>query len=174
MNDADGSGTDTGCSASTPFCVLKDGSDPLYYQAGNVCVSRLSESWCTDKWLALSDNQLVALSTNGNRIGQYCLVYKGGPSSACNYYAMGKTSNGYNGVPRTTPDDLGTGCIDEDGGFCYMQDSRYNLTAAERIAMCSSNVFANAAAHMRHGVRNAHRYCMDEGKPLPCDIFNKK
>jgi len=120
---------------------------------------------CTETptdWCALleeSDDDLYALGL-AKEIGTYCHIQESHGGTACNYYVKGRPSDvGANGVPLTDI-GLGTGCVDEDGGFCFFQNPSYPLTQAERDSMCTVSHVANAAAQLRYGIRNG--LCMDD------------
>lgn len=113
-------------------------------------------------YLRMSDEKLFAFQNPSNKIGGKCYVQKSRRPSACNYYVKAErsTSSGYKGWPRTRSGDRGTGCVkDRGGGFCYFKSTTYDLTTVERNSMCSGNVKANAAAQLRHAIRNGKCGC---------------
>ena len=123
---------------------------------------------CTEKSTStcpwdFTDCQLVSAAMDGNRIGKYCRVARGGPFTTCSYYVKGRASSlsGHAGIPRTANDELGTGCV-STGGYCFFYDERYVFeTNAQRESMCTNDWIANAAAQLRWGMENG--LCEDKG-----------
>lgn len=130
---------------------------------------------CEEHYLALPDDDLWKEVTKGNYVGDHCQVHiEFGGHKSCNYYAKGAPDprTGNDGIPRKNAGH-GTGCIKDDTSrFCYLTTplayQAYNLTFEERVSMCTEDVIANGAAQIRHGILNG--LCMDEGKPLTCQL----
>ena len=117
---------------------------------------------CTTKnkafYLSLSDSQLFAEGLSPKRIGK-CYIVRA-RYGACDLYVKAALAGprGDRGYPKTRS-NLGTGCVRAPDypkrvRICYYKDPAYPLTAAERVSFCTDSGNVNAAAQLRHAIRN--------------------
>lgn len=158
------------------FSVVNAASDAPFSLSMTIEMdSDPSINQCEEHYLALSDNDLWKEVTTGNYVGDHCQIHiEFGGEKSCNYYAKGAPDprTGSDGIPRKNSGQ-GTGCIKDDTSrFCYLTTplayQAYNLTFEERVSMCTEDVIANGAAQIRHGILSG--LCMDEGRPLTCQL----
>jgi hypothetical protein len=97
-----------------------------------------------------SDSQIWLLAGNGTSLGS-CTIAPGGPSTACDLYVKA----GGLGYPQSTVG--GSGCVvapeyPKRMSFCWYNDRRYTLAAADRANFCTSSGYHNAAAQVCHAL----------------------
>ena len=110
------------------------------------------------KYLDMSDEDLFYAASEGRRVGEFCGI-KNSPSGACDYSVISEPSptTGYDGWPRNY-DDRGRGCVfhPEGKGKCvYLKDESYRHWNKDELRqMCAGSYVQNAAAQLRHAIRN--------------------